>query len=604
MENVQSSMERRLDELAHELRKLAARVDDMEHGGQLRRPRLSAQNEAQAAEDAPSTPASSILKQLTGATLLSTVATVSFLLAVALVLRTLVDSSVINRAAGAYVGLSYAIGMMMYGYHRYSRAHQPVPIYTICGLVMLFAIILETRIRFEVIPANLGYALLAVTVVATAFFGKRHRVPSVIAFGVLGATSAGLALEFPHPDYSYLGPLVLLATLAAYSAANTLQWRWMSWAMFIYEATFWLMWMLKARAIQLNPEIGGHPTTLTWYLPILAAFLTGHALAVLLASVSIKWPFGFYERAMPSLTGVGAFALARFYLVSSQGRLDLLGLTAVVVAVGYSCIAMWLSTRQTKGLAAAPAWMFAALPLLMLGSPAAFQSIPLIIVLWATVALGTESLGDRWGSMFLQRAGGAFQILACVAAAISGFLFAVAPLGAARLSSLLVAAGICVVHFTRQRKRLPLGSGTATYAAMPLTASLALMLCALVYLFGLFRSVLFWLLSNSPLEIDHTFQCAQSMMIHGSALGMAILALARKDRLILMTAFIIASIGAVKLFGFDLVHCHGLPLVINVSLFGVTAATGSIVWKRWQPPGSNVLWSFIASARITDSPDM
>ena len=201
MENVQSSTERRLDELAHEVRELAARVDDMEHGGQLRRPRLSAQNEAQAAEDAPSTPASSILKQLTGATLLSTVATVSFLLAVALVLRTLVDSSVINRAAGAYVGLSYAIGMMMYGYHRYSRAHQPVPIYTICGLVMLFAIILETRIRFEVIPANLGYALLAVTVVATAFFGKRHRVPSVIAFGVLGATSAGLALEFPHPDY-------------------------------------------------------------------------------------------------------------------------------------------------------------------------------------------------------------------------------------------------------------------------------------------------------------------------------------------------------------------------------------------------------------------
>ena len=587
MDNVQSSLEMRVDQLAEDLRLLTARVDDFDRRGQVAAPWLDHETTTDSADEPVSNPTADLLKQLTGATLLATIATVCFLLAIALVLRTLVDSNVINQTVGAYFGLSYAVGMMAYGVVRYAKAHRPIPIYITCGLVMLFAIILETHIRFEVIPSSIAYLLLAGCIVATTIFGKRYHVPSVLAFGILGATSAGLALDFPHPIYSLLGPLVLLGTVAAYSASNTLQWRWVSWAAFVFEAMFFMMWMLKARAILLNPDISGHPTTISWYLPIVAAFFGVHAVLALWGAIRRNWPLGYYERAMPSLAGVYAFGLAWAFIGPWNGRVDFLGLAGVVVAVGFSCIAMWLSTRESKECRAAPAWMFAVLLMFALGTPSAFQSLPLTFVLWAAVAFGTDSLADRWGSSPLRCAAWAFQTFTCAVAAASGVLLTVTPLTPARLVGLLIVAGICLAHYIRYRSIVTQESDRVGNAPLILVASLALLFYALTYMFGISRSLLFYLLSVSPLDVDITFQCSQSMLINGSALCASVIGLIRRDRHLILAALILAGIGATKLFGFDLVHCQGLPLVINVTLFGITAATGSIVWKRWQRLTSN-----------------
>jgi hypothetical protein len=50
----------------------------------------------------------------------------------------------------------------------------------------------------------------------------------------------------------------------------------------------------------------------------------------------------------------------------------------------------------------------------------------------------------------------------------------------------------------------------------------------------------------------------------------------------LTLAVVLATAGAVKVFGYDFWFTHGLPLVLSVLSFGLAAAVGSLVWKQWE----------------------
>ncbi|NUM56030.1 MAG: hypothetical protein HUU46_20515 [Candidatus Hydrogenedentes bacterium] len=51
---------------------------------------------------------------------------------------------------------------------------------------------------------------------------------------------------------------------------------------------------------------------------------------------------------------------------------------------------------------------------------------------------------------------------------------------------------------------------------------------------------------------------------------------------LLASAVVVALIGATKVFAYDLLRTQGVPLVISVFAFGVTATAGSLIWNRWQ----------------------
>jgi len=44
----------------------------------------------------------------------------------------------------------------------------------------------------------------------------------------------------------------------------------------------------------------------------------------------------------------------------------------------------------------------------------------------------------------------------------------------------------------------------------------------------------------------------------------------------------IGALGAVRVFGYDLLTIHGLPLVWSVLSFGLATALGSLLWRNWQ----------------------
>ena len=72
------------------------------------------------------------------------------------------------------------------------------------------------------------------------------------------------------------------------------------------------------------------------------------------------------------------------------------------------------------------------------------------------------------------------------------------------------------------------------------------------------------------------------MLINAFALLLMGLAVACTGVELVFLAFIFALAGAGKIFGYDLWFTSGVPLVLSVSSFAVTAALGSLLWTRWQ----------------------
>jgi hypothetical protein len=77
------------------------------------------------------------------------------------------------------------------------------------------------------------------------------------------------------------------------------------------------------------------------------------------------------------------------------------------------------------------------------------------------------------------------------------------------------------------------------------------------------------------------FGCAQSVLINSAAIVLIVLAYLRHDKEIRNVAILVMIVGGVKVFAYDLLRSHGLPLVFSVFSFGVAAAVESIVLGKW-----------------------
>jgi hypothetical protein len=578
MYDIRASLEAQVEELAAQVRVLTLRVDELSRR-QEAAPQAARSSEPAAPQDLEfGVWPAGLWHQLTGATVLSSVAIACFLLAVALVLRTLVDNHIVNQQMGAYTGLVYACGLIGYGHYRYSAAHRTIPVFMTCGLIMLFSIVIETHNRFELIPIGLAFALLALAVAVVTHFGVRYHVPSVVALGILGALLAGLLLQFPHPVFSYLGLLMLLAAGAAYTTAATPHWRWIPWTVLVTTAGIWLIWTMKGRAVLSNPGLEAHPSTLGWYLPVLGAYVAVYIAMPVWAAVHERWPYRLFERTVPVAVGTGAYLLATGMVRAADGRADLLGHAGVLVGLGCASLAMWLSARDAKGLDAAPAWMLAALMLLAVAAPASLQNMHLVILIQAVAAWGMGYLGHRWGSRLLFGAACVYQVYVCAQAALAARLFAATPDSLIPVVVAALAAGIALAHYSLCRAHHPAADPEPIEDA----PAFVMMFLALLYVFAVARPMLYAVLALSPFEVMNSFHCSQSVLINAAALGLAVFAVLRHDRVVLVMAFVIAGIGALKVFAFDMTHCQGLPLVASVSFFGLTAALGSVIWQRWQ----------------------
>lgn len=583
MSNPDPSLERRLDELYEQVRRLSARVDELTSRVRAVSGVESPPADSFGAEGDHTASVAPTGPQLTPQIFLSGMATLCFILVVALILRTIVDKGVINERIGSVSGMCYAGLVICYGFYRYSKAYAHAPLFVSCGALLLFSIVFETHARFQLLSAPLAYATLTVTLTFMTVLGLRYGVVTPLCVGTLGATVAGMALEFPDPFFPCLAVLLLFANAASYATIRIPSCRWLIWSVLVITLFFWLMWTTKLRVSLSRGQELTQELALQWFLPCLFFFVIMYAAMVIWSVLRAGWSFGFLEMVLPIVNVVWAYAAAKAVVLPWHGREDLVGTAGVLAALAHIGLALWFATMNSKGVRPATSFIAAGLILLALSLPACVGNILISLLIWAFAALCTGVISGIWQNRAVRVTSYLFQVFACVAAVVSGSLCVLVPLLPASVTALVLLCLICLAHYSWCHSRalkpgddyLPL-----TYLA---DRTIALLLCAaMTYAFGACRIVLFATLALLQVKGEAVFQCGQSILINFGALLLAIVGLILMNNEVLALAVLVALVGASKVFGYDLLNFSGLPVVLSVLSFGITAAAGSLLWGRRQ----------------------
>lgn len=574
MINSDPGIERRLQQLARELRALTERVDGLTS-------RLAA------ADLTPSHPPESLdeafafspSKDWGGATLLAGTAAVCFLLVLALVLRTLADNHIIDLPLGAAAGLVYAALILVFGYYR-ARARLPfASLLATCGVSLVMAIVLESHTRFEILPTTTAYIVLASTLAAMLAAALRYRAFGPLNFAIPGVTLVAMSLHFPEPDFAQLATLIAFTLVAAFVVAPWA--RPAAWMMLVLTLFFWMWWTLKLRVALDHETAPDEYLRYGVYWPFLGGFVALYAAHAYRMARGSPSAFSLFESVSPALVSLCAYTAGAVVMNARGGIGPALGWAAAAAAVIY----VVLIRRFERGAVhAASSFGIAALLLLALATPAlttqpALRSPALAVTAAAFATYAAVRLEPG-------------VVLCTVLVQICGFFlafysggFSTETSGIGTVAGLLAAGGVCVFHYERIRAiplRNPDGETAGIAERSTRVSSIAVLWAALAYAFGAARLTLDELvprLTETPADV---FTCGQSVIINAGALLIALVALNRRRTDLAGTAVVVAAIGALKVFGFDLLKTHGVPLVVDVFVFGLTATAGSFLWSRWQ----------------------
>jgi hypothetical protein len=94
---------------------------------------------------------------------------------------------------------------------------------------------------------------------------------------------------------------------------------------------------------------------------------------------------------------------------------------------------------------------------------------------------------------------------------------------------------------------------------------------------GIFHAIQF-----VPAEMQRdAFRCGQSVLINAAAIVLIVWAYLRRNKEIRNVAILVTVVGAIKVFFYDLLGAHGVPLVFSLFSFGMAAAVESVALGKW-----------------------
>lgn len=580
-----SSLEARVEELAKQVKALAAKVE-----------KLSAQMDSYGAtpdvEGAPfqreeSAGASEQLLSWVGrSSLLQRLSTLCFLLVIALVLRTVTDNGMINLQLGSVIGMSYAASLMFMGWRRYHQSNPLAPIFTVCGTVLMFTVIVETHAHYESLPSVAAYILLMLTGLGTAVISYVYRVPAPLAVGNLGMCLAAAAIDYPSPFFPYLGIVLITANLLGFFAARAHRYSWLRWILLLVTLYMVHLWGIQLRMPLLANETPSRSLALAWFMPLLTLFtVTYIVMGFLDIRRDLSTKLHKFELALPTINVVWAFLLAQYVGTAMGGSKIAIGVIGVILGGGHLAIALRLANRDRKGARGANAFVFAGSVLLAIALPVALGSRLLSLPLLSATALGMVWMSEKWYSGSVRLTSYFLQIYVSVALAIV-LLRQETP--AAFLTSMFSAGGIAfmgLLHYRWCRSHKPPDeSGFFSRTDHGDFSVVIVFLAALLSAFLMFRVIIYQVLAMSlaPADLDNAFSCSQSIIINISAIMLMLFALTNRSKEVRNVAVLVTIIGAVSVFLFDLINARGMPLVMSVLSFGLVTAIESVILKRWQ----------------------
>jgi len=577
MQREHEKLESRVERLAADLARLEVRVEEIAQA--LWQPGGAAAPNPAAITAVPRDASVATASSFNANQLFSAAATVSFLLAVALILRTLAEAAVIPLGLGPVLGIAYGAALIGYGHYRYSKAHRLIPVYASCGSLLIYTIVFETHVFFGTMSTHVAYGILFLTLIATAALGVRHRVPALIALGVLGAAFVGIVLDFPAWHTVDLALLLFAANIAAYRAAKNERWRWLLWGVFLLTLFFWLGWSIRINAWLARGAVETASLRAGWFLPLLLLFLALYHFFPLWSARRAGRKFGWFESIVPLLSAAAAFLAMAQFLPSIYGSTLPAGAAACLMSA-VTVLAACLARGNHSEKKAHAAYGMSALFLLFAGTSYLLPNFSISLLLWTLIAWNTVILATYLENNVLRIASIVGQAVTFAACASAGLLLTSTVDGLLTIGLLVLLALACWMHYYWCRRNPVVAEGWISRLDTQDWAPLLLLVFALFYAFGAARIGAQMALDSFGLTVASHNHCVQSIIINLGAIFLTLLGSQREKTEIWRIGAAVALIGAVKVFAFDLTHCHGLPLVLSVLSFGVAALTVSLTWSR------------------------
>ncbi len=588
MSQTTQQLEARIEELTAQVRELHDRVDQLSS-----RLDQAPAPQAQATLAAPSVPPTQrtgtiapedageeLVKWMGQSSLLPRISALCFLLVVALVLRTVTDSDLLDDQIGAYLGMTYAGTLILSGWRLYARKSALAPIFTICGAVLMYSIVVETHTHFESLPSVPAYVMVMLTGVATAVISFRHHIALPILMGTFGMCFAGVAVDYPNPFFPHLAMVLITANILGTYATRLRSCSWLRWTLFGVTAGMLHVWGIKL-AYALTQPAGAPPQLAAgWYVPTVllfaAAFLASALYGILRAERISR-----FDLCLPALNGLWAFtALEHMILPGRSG--GMVGTLGLLAALAHLAIAFWLGRRQLHGAPGTNAFTVAGTLLLALCLPVLFGSEHLAVTVLALMAPALAWFAQQWQSGGVRLSSYLIQL---TAAGLLAYQVLNAPPGAAPVATSIAAGALTLAGFLQFRWCRQVAPPKASVFFHRFDAenrlSVFLLLASLAGGFIFLRTGAYQVLLQMPGEIENSFRGVQSTILNVTVAALILLAFFRRNAELRNIAIILSLIAAVKVFLFDLMGTSGVPLVASVFTFGVAIAIESVALGRW-----------------------
>lgn len=581
IDEVVSGLRQRIEELTEQVRSLNATVDEL--GARVRGLSRHSAEAPDAVRDRPgeSLSISPGVRGFQASAFLSATAAVCFLLVIALILRMASDMGVINYQFGAFLGLAYAFALFAFAHIRYTRARRAIPVYSTCGGILVFAIVLENHAQFTAAFTPLSYLILAASAFVMILLGYLHSVPTLLGMGTLGVSVVAVAAGFPNPVFPLAATLILLANLAVCVRTHLPKCGWMAWGMLATTLFFWFTWTVKLATVLNRGDDPAPALASSWFLPILAAFVVWYVVLAARNALRTGQISHGFETALPILTVLWSYPVARSIAGSALIPRPVLGIAGLVLALGFVVFALALAKRQGSLTRETTAFIVAAVLLCGFTLPSLVWHISAATIVWSMLGVALAVLSWKWQSGALRAMSYSVQAVAGGVAVTAAGLMSLEPFSVWLVSVGLAMAGLCLGHYLWCRRRPPHDHGRFFSAIDPNDrTAIVPFLVAVICAFGAVRMV--WYEIGSAIESGGAFQCGQSVILNAAAILLAMAGLVKKNGEFLVIAVVVAILGAVKVFAYDFFHIQNLPLVISVFSFGLTAAIGALIWKKCQ----------------------
>jgi hypothetical protein len=600
MSIVERALEERVEELATRVQQLELRLEQVTKqfgkSDAVSSPRIGVpppiktSQEEESALDEPADVSEEMLSWVGRAALLPRLATLCFLLVIALILRTLTDSGLVNSLIGSGLGMGYSAALMIVGWYKYGKASPLAPIFAACGAILMSSIIVETHTHFQSLPLVPAYLTLMATGIGMALISRQFNTFVPISVGILGMCFAGAAIDYPHPYFPYLSLVLFTSNILGYFAARMKQCSWLRWSVLVVTMIMLQLWGLRLGIMLHKGEAIPPELAPAWYLPVLAVFfLTFISLSLLGIVKAGTQKISRFDFSLPTLSVIWAFTLARHVVEAWKMNVKLLGLIGLFGAAVLLFMTFWFARRRIEGTPGTNTFAFAGGALLALALPVATGAFVISLPVISLVAITMAIVSRVWENGGVRGTTYLMNIYACVA-----LVFALRGEGPESTDPInMLPAGLLAVisiYHYQWCRRWPVPVTSALFDAFDRKdrSAVLLLLGGLASGFFMIRVGFFQAIQFMSADMQRdTFRSGQSVLINSAAIALILFAYLRRDKEVRNVAILVTVVGGIKVFLYDLLGTHGLPLVFSVFSFGMAAAVESVALGKWMK-GSDI----------------